>query len=199
MWDYLLLVDYGIVYIWITDNIYNYVQYIHYQLALFRDEYSLVLATELCCCIWSYLWLQCLKLTFRDLICTCVTLCGRIKDAARSLSKINHSRALTHPHTVLNLTRWQCFNQVWLCFNYRCQTIKSQSSSRWILQHKLVCTWTVQDTWSMPKQQGQEIIVARLHPGPPYSAQPRTEACTNLLVAPLDYLFLSLTQRTAML
>ena len=36
----LLLVDYGIVYIWITDNIYNYVQYIHYQFALFRDEYS---------------------------------------------------------------------------------------------------------------------------------------------------------------
>jgi len=31
----------------------------------------------------------------------CVTLRGRIKDAARSLSKINHSCALTHPRTVL--------------------------------------------------------------------------------------------------
>ena len=31
----------------------------------------------------------------------CVILRGRIKDAARSLSKINHSCALTHPRTVL--------------------------------------------------------------------------------------------------
>jgi len=54
----------------------------------------------------------------------------------------------------------------------------------------------------MPKQQGQEINAARLHP--PYGAQPRTKACANLLVAPfehfrLDYSFLSLAQRTAML
>jgi len=32
---------------------------------------------------------------------TCVTLHGRIKDAPQSLSEINHSRALTHPCTVL--------------------------------------------------------------------------------------------------
>ena len=47
-----------------------------------------------------------------ELVCntvSCATLRGRIKDDARSLSKIDYSRALTHPP--------QCFNQVLLCFN----------------------------------------------------------------------------------
>ena len=47
----------------------------------------------------------------------------------------------------------------------------------------------------MPKQQGQEINAAHLHPpSPPYSAQPRTEDCANLLVAPFEHTFVLTTR-----